>query len=170
MTGIYIIISPRGQVYIGQSWDIERRFYDHKHLKHSVKSLLYHSLINYGIKNHVFEIIHELPGDVEQEVLDRYEKLYWELYKDCGIPTLNSCVPTSSKKAGYPVYQYSSYGIFIKEWPSATEAARILNLNSKAIRDCVKGLSKTSGNFIWLNYYEPVVKEYKYKNYILKVN
>lgn len=88
--GIYKITSPSGKVYIGQSTDLLRRmasyswkFYDDH------KSLIHNSIRKYGIENHVIGIVHELPIDVEQSVLNEYEKLYIDLYKSCGCIMLN---------------------------------------------------------------------------------
>jgi len=87
IVGIYKITSPSGKVYIGQSWDIKKRWYNHK--KSPSNSIIKRSIQKYGFENHVFEIIHELPYDVEQEILDTYEETYIKLYKDAGIKTLN---------------------------------------------------------------------------------
>lgn len=91
--GIYKIINPKGKVYIGQSWNIleRKRIYNGKHCK--LQQKLYNPILKYGWENHIFEIIHELPKDVTQEVLDRYEVLYWELHKDCNINMLNIKTP-----------------------------------------------------------------------------
>ena len=83
MVGIYKITSPSGSVYIGQSWDIKRRFTDYcKLYKVKGQRYLYNSFLKYGIENHIFEIVHELPKDVSQYVLDTYEILYISQYRD----------------------------------------------------------------------------------------
>jgi group I intron endonuclease len=87
MVGIYKITSPTGKVYIGQSWNIENRWKGHKKRCH--KGLLSNSFKSHGVDNHKFEIVHLLPNDVEQDVLDNYEQLYMDAYKDCGITLLN---------------------------------------------------------------------------------
>lgn len=90
IVGIYKITSPSGAIYIGQSWDIKARFAYHRCLKiKSGCSFINRSLIKYGCVNHVFEIIHELPHDVDQSVLDTYEILYMSQYKECGIVLMN---------------------------------------------------------------------------------
>lgn len=89
MVGIYKITSPSGKVYIGQSWDIVARWTKYSPLPHKKQRHIYNSILKYGVKNHKFEIIHELPKDVVQEVLDNYEVLYWQLYKDCGVQVMN---------------------------------------------------------------------------------
>lgn len=90
MIGIYKITSPSGKVYIGQSWNIFKRFDSHKRILHKRKCKFYSSLKSYGWENHVKSIIHELPEDFnDQEILDNYEILYMELYEACGIELLN---------------------------------------------------------------------------------
>lgn len=48
-----------------------------------------------------------------------------------------------------PILQYSKEGIFIKEFPSANEAARQIGIFSQNINTCCIGRLKTSGGFIW---------------------
>ena len=90
MVGIYKITSPTNKIYIGQSWDIKNRWKGYKYTKQN-KSInkLQSSFIKYGLKNHIFEIIHELPYDITQNILDNYEILYIQLYKNCGFTLLN---------------------------------------------------------------------------------
>lgn len=89
MVGIYKITSPTGNVYIGQSWNIEKRFYDYHKCLAANQPALNNSFNKYGIESHSFEVIHELPIDAEQEVLNRYEQLYMDAHRDCGIALLN---------------------------------------------------------------------------------
>jgi group I intron endonuclease len=93
MLGIYKITNPSGKVYIGQSWNIADRKYHYKGLFCKEQTGIYNSLKKYGWKSHSFEIIHELPEDTSQEVLDRYEILYWQQYKDCNVKVLNAREP-----------------------------------------------------------------------------
>lgn len=48
-----------------------------------------------------------------------------------------------------PILQYSLDGVFIKEWQSATIAAKEFDLHPTSIRHCVQGKTKTSGGYIW---------------------
>jgi len=61
MIGIYKITSPTGKIYIGQSNDVETRIRNYKSLKSACKKQrkLYASLVKYGPKQHIFEIICE---------------------------------------------------------------------------------------------------------------
>lgn len=47
------------------------------------------------------------------------------------------------------IYQYSSEGIFIKEWNSISEASRKLKIHSGNITNCAKGKTPHCGGFIW---------------------
>ncbi len=99
MIGIYKITSPSGKIYIGQSWNLQRRKTEYSS-SHGIKFqvALYNSIKKYTWSNHVFSIIHELPKDITQEVIDRYEVLYWEQYKSLGIKMLNIKEPGSGGK------------------------------------------------------------------------
>lgn len=89
--GIYKIVNPVGQIYIGQSWDIERRFKKNYRFAHLCKnqSKLCASLKEFGINKHVFTIIQELPNDVAKTTLDEYELLYMQQFKATGHDMLN---------------------------------------------------------------------------------
>jgi len=86
--GIYKITSPSGKVYIGQSRNILIRWRDHKRDK-SAKSRVFYSLRKYGAEAHIFDIIHELPIDVDQDVITIYEQLYMDMYASCKVVLLN---------------------------------------------------------------------------------
>lgn len=88
--GIYKITSPSGKVYIGQSWDIKNRWNHYKYKNEISRQFpLTNSFIKYGYAAHKFEVIHELPSDVEQEVMNRYEQFYMDQYRECEIILLN---------------------------------------------------------------------------------
>jgi group I intron endonuclease len=85
-------------VYIGQSRNIKSRvrLYVREKCKNQIK--LQNSLTFYGWSKHSFEIVHELPEDINQEALNKYEVFYWQQYKDCGIEMLNVREPGSKGK------------------------------------------------------------------------
>ena len=98
MIGIYKITSPTGKIYIGQSWDIEKRseYYTKRPNRNQIK--IYNSIKKYGWITHSFETIHELPNDIDQNILDNYEILYWVFYIDCGFTMLNARQPGKGGK------------------------------------------------------------------------
>lgn len=48
-----------------------------------------------------------------------------------------------------PVAQYTKDGVFIAEYKSATEAAKILKLNQGNISQCCLGKRRSAGGFVW---------------------
>lgn len=89
MVGIYKITSPTGKVYIGQSWNLTKRCSSYSRVECTGQPKLYSSLLKHGWTSHTFEVVHQLPIDVSQDVLDRYEILYWQYQVDCGFDILN---------------------------------------------------------------------------------
>lgn len=89
MVGIYKITSPSGKIYIGQSRDIRDRINRYNYLGCHKQVKLYASLKKYSFKEHKFQVIHELPLDIDQEILNNYEILYLNSYKELGFNMLN---------------------------------------------------------------------------------
>jgi group I intron endonuclease len=89
MPVIYKILSPSNKVYIGQTWNYKKRMSGYKNISCKRQPKLYNSLLKYSVDNHSFTIIYELPEDISQGVLDTYEQLYIDQYRDCGIQLMN---------------------------------------------------------------------------------
>lgn len=53
------------------------------------------------------------------------------------------------KKIAKPVLQYDLYGDFIKEWESAAQAEKELNVSSSSITRCCKKQRTVSFNYLW---------------------
>lgn len=68
---------------------------------------------------------------------------------DNAITILNGYKENPSKKLPKHVFQYSKDGNFIKEFISAEEAGKAVGVKTSAIGNCLCGLSRTSGGFIW---------------------
>lgn len=82
--------SPTGKVYIGQSIDIEKRFKVYKRVKPCfAQKSLYNSFVKHGVAAHEFSILHELPYNVSDDILNTYEVLYISQFKSSGIKMLN---------------------------------------------------------------------------------
>lgn len=59
---------------------------------------------------------------------------------------------STTNKTSYPekeIYQYDLNNNFIKKWKSLADASKFICVSKSAICNCAKGLSKTSGGFIW---------------------
>lgn len=89
MIGIYKITSPSGRVYIGQSWNIVHRHRCYRLYNAPKQRILDASFNKYGFDSHEIKILHELPIDVTQDVMDRYEQLYIDTYKEAGVQLMN---------------------------------------------------------------------------------
>jgi group I intron endonuclease len=78
MTGIYKITNPNGKIYIGQSIDIERRWWRYNNNLSSTKgqTKLYNSINKYGADVHTFEVIEEC----NEKDLNKRERYYQEKY------------------------------------------------------------------------------------------
>ena len=98
MVGIYKIVSPIGKVYIGQSWNLKQRACTYKKLKCLRQPKLYNSLVKHGWMSHLFEIIHILPEDTTQEILNYYEVFYWQECISHNTNMLNIKEPGSNGK------------------------------------------------------------------------
>lgn len=93
MVVIYKITSPDNKIYIGQTWNFKRRMSEYKSLNFRKQVYLYNSFNKYGFDKHCFDIVHEFPNDISQEIVHQYELLYWQQYKDCGFQMMNLTTP-----------------------------------------------------------------------------
>lgn len=89
MIGIYKITSPTNKVYIGQSWDIKKRwrYYWSKYTKNQAK--LENSFNKHGIENHVFTIEFIFDTEPTQKELDSKEQFHIDFYRNSGYELLN---------------------------------------------------------------------------------
>jgi hypothetical protein len=94
MIGVYSITNPIGQIYIGQSVNLKKRFQSHKSLKDKQIKRLYNSFITYGVSAHIFKI--ELI--CKKEELDINERYYQELHESIGEKGLNSYLTGTNDK------------------------------------------------------------------------
>jgi len=96
--GIYKITNPKGEVYIGGSRTVYRRWLRHREARKKIKIHL--SIKEFGWRQHIFEIVHELPLDVSDSILIQYEQLYMDFYREAGFVMLN--VKDAGSKAKFP--------------------------------------------------------------------
>lgn len=96
MIGIYKITNPKSKIYIGQSIDIKRRFYEYqKKIRCYSQKKLYNSLIKYGVDNHNFTVIEEC----EIELLNERER-YWQDHYNVLMDGLNLLLTNTKDKNG----------------------------------------------------------------------
>lgn len=132
--------------YIGQSIDIETRFYKHKSAKDNFH--IHRAIQKYGKENFSFEIIEEC------EIFQLNEKeRYWINYYNSLEPNGYNMIPGGSNGAGIakgiPVEQYSLNGQYIQEFPSANRAGQITGINARNITSCCNQLRQQAGLFQW---------------------
>lgn len=94
MIGIYKITNPIGQVYVGQSVNLEMRKYGYSKMNFNTITKLIKSLKEYGWNNHVFEILIEC----KKEDLKDLERHYQDLYECIGENGLNMRLTKSKDK------------------------------------------------------------------------
>jgi group I intron endonuclease len=70
-TGIYILTSPNGKRYVGQSINCEKRIFDHINSKYLIGS----AIRKYGFENFIQEII-----ECDESQLDMWERFYIHFY------------------------------------------------------------------------------------------
>lgn len=98
--GVYAIVNPAGEIYIGQSINIPDRIRDHKKFGGRSTKLLKYSMFNHGRKNHKYYLVLELEENASQEVLQEWEKFYIQKFTDEGYKMLNGNNGGSGGKKG----------------------------------------------------------------------
>lgn len=78
--GIYKITNPMGEVYIGQSTNIENRKIYYMYLKSKGQPKIYISIQKHGWENHIFEIIEECSVDILDLKEEEYKTKHIEIF------------------------------------------------------------------------------------------
>ena len=131
MIGIYKITNPKGNVYIGQSTNIEARFKRYKAGDCKTQIKLHRSLLKYGFINHTFEIIETC------KICDLNEReRYWqEFYKATSSGNLNCILTKTSTKRGVTSIETRSKMSLartgVKRPTELIDRLRIINTGSK---------------------------------------
>lgn len=100
VTGIYVITSPSGRVYVGQSTHVYHRFRFYRYDKRKgTQPRLDASFFKYGVCAHSFSLVHWLPNGTEQSRLDYFEQIYMDSYRKRGFDLLNTREAGSRGKA-----------------------------------------------------------------------
>ncbi len=90
--GIYKITNPLGEVYIGQTINLDRRWREYERYAQGREDgppEITASLILHGFESHSFEVIYKLPKDVSREVLKNYEYFVYIQYSEAGVKLMN---------------------------------------------------------------------------------
>lgn len=150
IAGIYKIQNLiNNKIYIGQSINIEYRFYQHKHTKD--KYYIHRAIQKYGETNFSFEI---LEKNLYSRELRNQREIYWINFYNSLVPngynlTKGGDNIAESKKSS--VKQFSLKGEYIQTFDNATVASKILNIDrSNITKVCQnKGIMKSAGGYIW---------------------
>ena len=97
MAVIYKITSPSSSIYIGQSHNFKQRLRSYKGMFCKKQPKLYNSFLKYGFDKHIIEIIHTLPKDTTVDILNTYEKIYYDFYRKCGSIMMNITEPGNNR-------------------------------------------------------------------------
>lgn len=130
MIGIYKIVNlVNGKIYVGQSINIQKRWYQHKsdYNKEGGCPILYAAIRKYGIENFSFEVIEECS----LELLDEREK-HW-------ISQMNTLNPNGYNIAlggtarGNTIYDYEVLAKAYMELGSSKKVAEKFNCDFKTV-------------------------------------
>ncbi len=132
MIGIYKITAPDNSVYIGQSWDIEKRFRrDYKNAglcKH--QSRLSKSFEAYGIQNHKFEVLKQVDGPITQNILNEFEQFYMDKYRNDGFNLLNiRAAGSRGKHSASTILKMKKPKPWLKGIPLSEETKRKMSIS-----------------------------------------
>lgn len=170
--GIYGIEIDK-HLYIGSSKNIYNRITSHKKCLRTSKNenpKFLNAYIKYGIEHAYYYIIETCDSEISLLDLRKREE-FWikELKSDlnvCLTPTTQGKPESSSlrNKQGKKIYQYDLEGNYLREFISASEAGRILNISSSFISQVArnKSAAKSAHGFRWS--YIKVTKLPKYVN------
>jgi group I intron endonuclease len=141
MIGIYKITNPKGKIYIGQSRDIEHRFYYYKLSNKWIKEQrkLYNSLQKYGYENHMFETIEECSEDLLNK-----KEIYWINYFDSVNKGLNLKYGGLGGKHSEETKQNISKSLMGKKQSKETIEKRSQKLKGQKRSDYTKQLMSES--------------------------
>lgn len=79
---IYKITSPTNKIYIGQTFNFNKRMKSYRNLDCKSQRLLFRSLSKYGFQSHLIEIIHDMVSNIDE--LLKLEVQYIILYESYG--------------------------------------------------------------------------------------
>lgn len=78
-SGIYMLTSPSGKHYIGQSINIKKRIASYKRLNCKKQEFIYHALCKYGFDNFIIEVLEYCDEDKLNELeifyINKYNSL-----------------------------------------------------------------------------------------------
>lgn len=163
--GIYKLTSPSGKIYIGQSINLYKRINKYKNKDCKKQIALQSSICKYGFENFKVDILWSTTDDTNIAViLNELERDFIYLY-DCLSPNGYNLIEGGSQrilseegilnhrnaylKRSRHILQYSTKGVFIKEWLCISDITNELKLHKSNIHNVCTNKRKTSNGFIW---------------------
>ena len=155
MIGIYKITNPIGQVYIGQSRNVEKRLKSYNLDSTRGQKKLYTSFLEFGIDNHTFELIEEC----EVKDLSKRERFYQIFYNSVSnglnvqlasgneskenINSGRKTLPDNEKKQLVRVFEKKETIDLIGEEKLKIEISKLINhLQSQSLKKCADEVLK----------------------------
>lgn len=84
-SGVYKIENPKGRIYVGSSYNVEKRIYNYKKgWAGKGQPRLYNSFIKYGTDNHIYTIL-EFCKESETKTRERYWQEQLQVTSDEGL-------------------------------------------------------------------------------------
>lgn len=144
MTGIYKITNRiNGKAYIGQSYNIFERWYQHKHTtSKQSNSLLYKAFEKYGVENFDFSILEEL--DYIPELLNEREKYWIGFYHTFVDDTEGGGYNLTLGGEGMPTIEHQKVVEYWNEGKSLGEISAIMGHEPSTLRHHVTQCSNYS--------------------------
>ena len=149
-SGIYCIENLKnGKKYIGQSYNIDYRWNEHKRRlitqRHTNKHLQA-SFNKYGIENFKFYVIEYCKEDKLNE-----REIYWISYYNTYLGDgYNYTLGGEGSRKIHIVLQFDLNGNLIKEWRNGYAASQELSISVGAIYGCCVHRYKSAGGYIWM--------------------
>lgn len=162
--GIYLIESPNGRRYVGQSVNFSKRFEAYRNLRCKYQTKLYRSIVKYGLINHKFYVLEEIT-DVDEltpreiywgnffKVLDRNRGLNLLLPKEGEVgghseeTKLKMSISAKKRKPnnGRPLIDTKTGQIYI----NVKEASIALGIKRQTLNAMLSGQNKNRTNLIY---------------------
>lgn len=121
--GIYAIVNPVGEIYIGYSKQLRDRIKEHKKWVQPKLRLLSKSMFSHGRKNHKFYLVKEIDENESIYVFKEMEKFFIEKFKSEGYILLNcNAGGGGGEKGSQPIKRDILYPlIYENSWRNPSE-------------------------------------------------
>lgn len=149
---IYKLTSPTGRVYIGQTFNINRRFSTYRNLACDRQKKLHSSIIKHGWNSFKKEIVFD--GVCSKKEIDTIEETFIRKYFNNSL-NISEKVSSPSYKKGLahprskPVVQFDLSLNKINEYESASLAHKQTKINQADISKACRTSKFYAGGFYW---------------------